>query len=63
MADGAHGDVHTVFRDGRWLNEVEGPPVDGGFLQRDDALAAGGASADARGSRHVVDEDSADDHA
>lgn len=51
-------DVHTVHRDGVWINEVDGEPVDGGFLRREDAEEAGRAAADARGSRHVVDDDS-----
>jgi len=56
-------DVHTVQRDGLWFNEVDGSPVDGGFLQRDDAVTAGRAAADARGSHHVVDEEDAEDNA
>ena len=47
--------VHT--RAGLWFNELDGSHVDGGFLQRDDAVAAGRAAADARGSRPLVDEE------
>ncbi|WP_315094144.1 DUF2188 domain-containing protein [uncultured Cellulomonas sp.] len=49
-------EVHTVSRDGLWINEVEGEPVDGGFLSKDDALAAGRDAAAARGVEHVVDD-------
>ncbi|MDQ0373361.1 hypothetical protein [Cellulomonas humilata] len=53
--------VHA--RAGLWFNELDGSHVDGGFLQRDDAVAAGRAAADARGSRPLVDEESAEDNA
>lgn len=47
--------VHTVHRDGLWINEVhEGDPVDGGFLSKEDAVEAGRRAAEARGAEHVV---------
>lgn len=51
-----HGDVHTVHRDGKWLNEVEGSqaPLDGTFDRKDEAVAAGRKDADARGVEHVI---------
>ena len=51
-----NGDVHTVHRDGTWLNEVEGSrtPLDGTFDRKDDAVAAGRKDADARGVEHTI---------
>ena len=50
----AKGWLHTVYRDGFWVNEVEG----GGALTkhetRADALAVGARAAQELGTRHVV---------
>ena len=46
--------VHTVHKDGLWINEVQGEPVDGGFLRKEDAVGAGRDAAIARQTEHVV---------
>ena len=46
--------VHTVHKDGLWINEVQGEPVDGGFLRKEDAVRAGRDAAIARGAEHSV---------
>ena len=48
------GEVHTVLKDGLWINEVAGEPVDGGFLSKEDAVRAGRDAAAARGVEHTV---------
>lgn len=53
------GDVHTVPRDGAWLNEVGGHVVGGSFAVLDDAVAAGREEAERRGVAHRVDDESA----
>ena len=46
--------VHTVHKDGLWINEVEGEPVDGGFLRKEDAVHAGRDAAVARQAEHTI---------
>ncbi|GEK20902.1 DUF2188 domain-containing protein [Cellulomonas xylanilytica] len=46
--------VHTVHKDGMWINEVQGEPVDGGFLRKEDAVRAGRDAALARGAEHAI---------
>ena len=46
--------VHTVHKDGLWINEVDGEPVDGGFLRKEDAVRAGRDAAIARGAEHAI---------
>jgi hypothetical protein len=46
--------VHTVHKDGLWINEVQGEPVDGGFLRKEDAVRAGREAAVARGAEHSI---------
>jgi hypothetical protein len=53
-------DVHTVHKDGLWINEVDGEPVDGGFLRKEDAVTAGRDAARARGAEHRVHEPDGD---
>jgi len=48
------GSVHTVHKDGMWINEVQGEPVDGGFLRKEDAVRAGREAAIARRAEHSV---------
>jgi len=56
----AEGFVHTVHRDGRWINSVEGDPapLPESFDTKEDALEAGRAEARGRQPEHVIhDED------
>jgi hypothetical protein len=46
--------VHTVHKDGLWINEVQGEPVDGGFLRKQDAVSAGRDAAIARRAEHTI---------
>lgn len=50
------GAVHTVHRDGRWLNEVEGQaqPIDDVFEREEDAVLAGREIARDLGVDHRV---------
>ena len=50
------GAVHTVHRDGRWLNEVEGQarPIDDAFECKEDAVLAGREIARDLGVDHRV---------
>ncbi len=52
-------DVHTVPRDGAWLNEVLGHVVGGSYATLEEALAAGREEARRRGVGHRVDDESA----
>ncbi|VTR78959.1 hypothetical protein CHMI_03747 [Cellulomonas hominis] len=46
--------VHTVHRDGLWLNEVGGQQAGGTFETKDPAVAAGRELAIARGLEHHI---------
>lgn len=52
MADGF---VHTVHKDGQWLNELEGGSAFGGsYATKEDAVAAGRARAQQDNTEHVI---------
>ena len=52
MADGF---VHTVFKGGQWVNEIEGGSEIGGtHSTKDDAVAAGRARAQQEKTEHVI---------
>jgi Uncharacterized protein conserved in bacteria (DUF2188) len=52
MADGF---IHTVSKDGQWINEVEGGNAFGGtHATKDEAVAAGRARAEANKTEHVI---------
>ncbi len=52
MADGF---VHTVFKDGMWVNQVEGGgTVGGSYPSRDIAVAVGRSVARSRQTKHLV---------
>ena len=56
----AEGFVHTVHKDGRWMNSVEGDkePLPGSFDTKQDAVETGRAEARRRQTEHVIhDED------
>jgi Uncharacterized protein conserved in bacteria (DUF2188) len=52
MADGF---VHTVFKDGQWINEIEGGKKFGaGYATKEDAVEAGRRQAQQDATEHVV---------
>ena len=52
MADGF---VHTVYKGGEWVNEIEGDAVFGGtYATKEDAVAAGRARAKEDKTEHVI---------
>jgi hypothetical protein len=52
MADGF---VHTVWKDGEWMNEVEGGDgIPGPFATKEEAVAGGRSRALAAGTEHVI---------
>jgi len=52
MADGF---IHTVFKDGQWVNEVEGDGVLGGVhATKDEAVSVGRARAEQDQTEHVI---------
>lgn len=52
MADGF---VHTVYKNGHWVNETEDGSVFGGtHSTKDDAVAAGRERANAEKTEHVI---------
>ena len=56
----AEGFVHTVHRDGRWMNSIEGDqtPLPDSFETKEDAIEEGRAEARRRRTEHVThDED------
>ena len=56
----AEGFVHTVYRDGRWRNYIEGEQdwLRGAFRSKETAVVAGGVEARWRNTEHVIhDED------
>jgi hypothetical protein len=48
------GWVHTVPRDGNWVNEIEDGEVLGGHDRKEDAVAAGRDEAIRRQTEHVI---------
>ncbi len=46
--------VHTVHRDGKWLNEAGGQQLGGTYDQKDPAVAAGREEAIARATEHHI---------
>jgi len=52
----AEGFVHTVYRDGRWVNSIEGDqaPLPDSFETKEDAVEEGRAEARRRQSEHVI---------
>ncbi len=46
--------VHTVHRDGTWLNKVGGEQVGGTYDRKDDAVSAGRQEAVARQTEHHI---------
>lgn len=46
--------VHTVHRDGAWVNEVAGQQVGGAYDTKDAAVAAGRDEAVALGTEHHI---------
>ena len=52
MADGF---VHTVFKDGQWVNEIEGGAANGGVhATKEEAVRAGRARAKQDQTEHVI---------
>lgn len=52
MADGF---IHTVHRDGEWVNEIEGGPAESGaFDTKAEAVEAGHEEAQRRLTEHVI---------
>ncbi len=52
MADGF---IHTVFKDGQWVNELEGGAAfGGGYANKDEAVAAGRGRAKQDKTEHVI---------
>jgi hypothetical protein len=51
----AEGFVHTVPKDGRWVNEIEGGETLGGIhATKDEAIAVGRARAQQDQTEHVI---------
>jgi hypothetical protein len=51
----AKGFIHTVFKDGRWINEVEdGEATGGSHATKEDAVEAGRARARQDQTEHVI---------
>jgi Uncharacterized protein conserved in bacteria (DUF2188) len=50
----ARGDVHTVHRDGVWINEAEGEGELSRHRTREEAAATGRSQAMARRSEHLI---------
>jgi hypothetical protein len=51
----ATGYVHTVYKDGEWVNSVEGDgDVGQAYATKDAAVAAGRAEAQSRTTEHVI---------
>lgn len=47
-------DVHTVHKNGAWINEVGGEQVDGNYATKETAIAAGRELAMRNKSEHVI---------
>ena len=51
----AAGYVHTVFKQGYWLNEIEGQgELNGHYITKDAAVSAGRTDAINRKTEHVI---------
>jgi hypothetical protein len=50
----ARGWIHTVHRDGRWLNEVEGGEILSTHQTKEEAVDAGRGFAQQRRTEHVI---------
>jgi hypothetical protein len=51
----AKGFIHTVYKDGEWLNEVEeGETIGSGYATKEEAVAAGRARAKQDKTEHVI---------
>jgi len=52
----AEGFVHTVHRDGRWMNSIEGDqaPLPDNFETKEEAVGAGRLEARRRQTEHVI---------
>lgn len=51
----AAGFVHTVFKNGQWVNEVEGgEELGSGYATKEDAIAAGRDRADRDKTEHLI---------
>ena len=50
----ARGWVHTVHREGSWMNEIEGEGALSMHRTKDEAVAAGRETARARRTEHVI---------
>lgn len=50
----ARGWIHTVHRNGRWHNEVEGGEQLGAYSTKEAAVQAGGTEARARRTEHLI---------
>jgi len=49
------GSVHTVYRQGNWLNEIEGEgELLGHFITKESAVSAGRQEAIKRDTEHVI---------
>ena len=50
-----NGFIHTVYKDGQWINEVEeGSAFGGGHSTKEEAVAAGRARAQQDSTEHVI---------
>ncbi len=50
----AKGFIHTVYKDGQWVNEVEDGDTFGAHATKEDAVKAGRARAQEDKTEHVV---------
>jgi hypothetical protein len=51
----AQGDIHTTYRDGRWVNSVEGGQrASNAWPNKEDAVAEGRNMAISRGVEHFI---------
>jgi Uncharacterized protein conserved in bacteria (DUF2188) len=51
----AKGFIHTVYKDGEWINEVEeGSAFGGAHATKDEAVSAGRARAQQDNTEHVI---------
>ena len=51
----AKGFIHTVFKDQRWINEIEeGPEIGGARARKEEAVEAGRARAQQDRTEHVI---------
>ena len=50
----AEGFVHTVYKNGQWVNEIEGNGSIGSHATKEDAIANGRAQAQQSKTEHVI---------